>query len=406
MVNSTAPPEFSVFDLPPGSKGGLIVNFNIAFIVISTTLLFTRLYVRVFMVKALGLDDLLASIAYCILTTQSVFEILAVGVGSGTPMDEVPADRIPTFFSYLVTLQLLFFWATGTVRLSIAAFYPRLSQDKNYLRCIYAVSFVIIAVTLTAFLFELFECKHVPDLWNIAAPGRQCLDKSKEAPMMWSHSAIGIAVDVSLVILPIWVIYSKMKFSAKTVQVILVFCIGIFAIITGIVRLIINVNTDFTTDTTFKMARVAPWSDIEGHLGLWTACFPALQPLIRLASYKLGLRSTLSSTAKRSRTAGASGGGAAQKWLGSSSHHGRSHGGYMSFSSGDEFKEDTRAVAVGGTGTGLDGNSATDLELQDIEAARILDRDGGERTDPARNVIFKRTDVKVQIVDAKDHPDR
>lgn len=64
MDNSTAPPEFSVFDLPPGSKGGEIVNFNIAFIVISTTLLFTRLYVRGFMVKALGLDDLLASIAY------------------------------------------------------------------------------------------------------------------------------------------------------------------------------------------------------------------------------------------------------------------------------------------------------------------------------------------------------
>lgn len=157
------------------------------------------------------------------------------------------------------------------------------------------------------------------------------------------------------------------------------------------------------------MARVAPWTDIEGHLGLWTACFPALQPLIRLASYKLGLRSTLSSTAKRSRTAGASSG--APKWLSSGSHHRsglRSHG-YMSFSSGDDFKvEDTRSAVVvgGGTGTGLDGVSATDLELRDLEAARILDRDGGEHTDPARNVIFKRTDVKVQIVDARDHHDR
>ncbi|KAK9782718.1 hypothetical protein AB5N19_09298 [Seiridium cardinale] len=395
MSNSTGPGGFSVFNLPPDSQGSTLVNFNIAFIVISTTLLCTRLYIRGFMVKVLGLDDYLAVIAYAILTTQSVIEILAVGVGSGTHMDEVPPERLPTFFSYLVTLQILYFWGTGFVRLSIAAFYPRLSQDKIFLRCIYAVMTAIVAITLVAFFFELLECKHVPDLWDITAPGRQCLDKSKEAPMMWSHGAICIFLDICLVILPIWVIYSKMKFSAKTVQVILVFCIGIFGVITGVVRLIINVNTDFTTDTTYKMARVAPWTDIEGHIGLWTACFPALQPLIRLVSYKLGLRSTLNSTNKKSRTAGASGAGGTNKWMGSSSHGGaRSHG-YVSFS---DDKDDTRAMVVGGS-QGKD--STTDLELHDLEAARL-----GNRARASKNVIYKRTDVKVQIVDAKDQPEK
>ncbi|KAI1874004.1 uncharacterized protein JN550_002583 [Neoarthrinium moseri] len=390
-MSAPGPIEFTIFDLPADSKGSIQVNLNIALIVISSTLLFTRLYVRGFMVKVLGLDDLLAAIAYVILTAQAVLEILAVGVGSGTHMSEIPPQRIPTFFSYLVTLQLLYYWGTGIVRLSIAAFYPRLSHDRTFLRCIYAVSFVIISITLIAFFFELAECKHVPDLWDVTAPGRECLDKAKEAPMIWAHGAVGILIDICLVALPIWVIYSKMKFSAKTVQVILVFCVGIFGVITGIVRLIININTDFTTDTTYKMARVAPWTDIEGHIGLWTACFPALQPLIRLASYKLGFRSTLGSTNKKSRTGGTGTGG--NKWP--SSHGARSQG-YASF---NDDKDDTgsgRAIVTGGS---PGKRSLADLEMHDLESRRA---EGSTGTRLPRNAIYKRTDVKVQVMDTRD----
>lgn len=229
---------------------------------------------------------------------------------------------------------------------------------------VYGVGVVIILKTLAAFLFRLLECKDIKVLWLPPGSG-DCISKDAEAIMMWTHASFGIAVDFCLFALPIWVVHSKMIWSAKTIRVILIFCIGLFAVITGIVRLAIMVNTDFAIDTTYKMSTIAFWTDIEGHVGLWVACFPALQPLVRLVSFRLGLRSRLESGY---RSGGRSTGKNGSRPFNSSKN------GYLRSGNEDTFDGSSHKS------TGAIVSQRT-IELSDIEASKNNSPERGIRRD-------------------------
>lgn len=66
---------------------------------------------------------------------------------------------------------------------------------------------------------------------------------------MTGHAVVGIMADLVLMALPIWVIYTKMMFSRKKFQVILVFSVGVFVVVTGIVRLYYMKTLDFAVDS-------------------------------------------------------------------------------------------------------------------------------------------------------------
>ncbi|KAF5585220.1 uncharacterized protein FSUBG_12523 [Fusarium subglutinans] len=193
---------------------------------------------------------------------------------------------------------MLFFPALCFIRLSILAFIPRLRRDRAFMRWLWGIGAIIVLTTLAALLFFLLECRPIADLFDRMKPNRHCVSQKSEAHLLWAHSFIGILIDAALFGIPIWIIYKNMRFGSQAIKVILVFCVGLVAIVVGIIRLGFMMTTDFGVDTTYKMGRVAIWVSIELHVGLWCGSFPALQPLIRLVSYQVGLRSHLYSTDK------------------------------------------------------------------------------------------------------------
>ncbi|KAI1104738.1 hypothetical protein F4804DRAFT_332000 [Jackrogersella minutella] len=284
------------FSSTPDYHGDTEMGLNGWLIGFSTFFYGLRLYVRIAMTKSPGLDDGIAGIAYVLLVFLSVMDIHAVTFGSGTHLNYIPQDILSKFFEALAIQTLLYFWAVAMVRFAILAFLPRLAQDRSIGLISWAVAAIILAQTITAFVYRLTECTVLADDFKaLLSPGIHCVKLSAHNEMMIGHGVVGIAVDAILLLLPIWVICTRMMWSKKTLQIILVLSVGVFAVATGIIRVVLITTRDYYTDITFEMPFLGIWTNVEGHVGLWCGCFPALQPLIRIASAKLKLLGLINS---------------------------------------------------------------------------------------------------------------
>lgn len=156
--------------------------------------------------------------------------------------------------------------------------------------------------TVVCFVLVLNACSPISDLWNTTKTNRNCRPQRYQAHIAWANSAVGIFTDLCIMCLPIWIIVKNLRSSrTKALQVSLVFCVAFVSIICACIRLALIITIDLGVDTTFKFPRIAAWTEAELHLGFWVACVPAVKPLLRLASFRLGLRTSPDSTGHRGR---------------------------------------------------------------------------------------------------------
>ncbi|KAH7007529.1 hypothetical protein EDB80DRAFT_458080 [Ilyonectria destructans] len=270
-----------------GSEGHIIVNLNAFLIATTTVLVFTRLYVRFFMIKAHGWDDIIVLVTFPLVITVSAMEMVMVRYGSGSHLWTLSQEQLNAWFSLLSVNTLLIFLAGCFVRLSILAFLPRFCINDAHMKFVWATSAVTICTTLTALFVYTFACSPVYDAFHVEFPDVHCVANRTKGIMVLVHSIISTCLDVVLFGLPVWIVYTTMIFDPKAIKVILVFSFGFLAVIAGIVKTCMFLTTDFRTDTTYKAIRVCTWNVLEMHMGLWCASFPALQPLLRLVYTKL-----------------------------------------------------------------------------------------------------------------------
>ncbi|KAI0851359.1 hypothetical protein F5Y00DRAFT_20308 [Daldinia vernicosa] len=255
---------------------GWLIGFSTIFYAI-------RLYVRISITKSPGVDDALAGIAYMLLVTHCGMDIKAEFLGREIQLGTASEDVVAAFFESLTIQTLVYFWTVALVRLAILAFLPRIIRDRNITIISWVVALLILAQTLGAFLYRLFECDSMPDiLKSPTTKGLHCIDPNVHNSMMVGHAIVGVVMDAILLILPIWMICANMLWSKKMIQIILVFSVGLAAVVIGVVRVVIISNLDFSKATTYNLPSLGIWTNLESHIGLWCGCFPALQAILRI----------------------------------------------------------------------------------------------------------------------------
>ncbi|KAK7518545.1 hypothetical protein IWZ03DRAFT_422449 [Phyllosticta citriasiana] len=265
---------------------------------LSCFMMVCRVYARYFLLRIPGLDDALAIVAWIFLLGFTACDFTGTFYGSGQRKDHISPTSLRTRRKVIPSGLLMYFIASGLIRLSIAAFLPRLNRERRFLILVYVLALAIALTTVGSLCAYLFQCHPIRyllcplsedaflttgrALWLNKHAGINCISKPHERAIFSTHAALGIFYDIMLFLAPLWVLHQNMMFSVRLMRIVFVFAVGIFAIIAGIIRFAYIVKPRDSTKATHIAIRGAIWTNLEAHCGLWVACAPALQSLLRL----------------------------------------------------------------------------------------------------------------------------
>ncbi|KAF2228313.1 hypothetical protein BDZ85DRAFT_246696 [Elsinoe ampelina] len=204
-----------------------------AALVLVTVLLAVRLYVRKFMVKAMGKDDYLLIAAYFVFLGQTLFMFYYAA-------ELVRNGLAAEYFNSIIRIQfwgVLYLTILVLVRIAIAAFFLRVLPAPAFNWQRYTIIISVGLYTLFSIIYnfvQLFSCGDPLDVRN---PDPKCLDLDAMNALALVSTILNMLIDWLLTLLPATVIYKSSMSWRNKCQVMAVMMLGAVGSIISIVRI-------------------------------------------------------------------------------------------------------------------------------------------------------------------------
>jgi len=220
----TLPPLFAITE---DDHGGYVCVANYTLLILMVLLVVTRVFTRWYVVKFIKSDDVLLMVAAFLATLQSVFVQLAVNHGLGKRIKIVSDNDFVLYLKYEYAAQILIIAAMTAAKASLALLIQNLMAEGHSLLASRSLLGVIIGWGITSVFAIAFGCS-LPHPWDTTG---HCINLGA---LHDAISAINIATDAVLVLLPCLVFWTVQE-HMRRYRVTALFAIRILVcVITGI----------------------------------------------------------------------------------------------------------------------------------------------------------------------------
>lgn len=269
----------------PETRGPALIYVCIIFSGIGAILCAARVYSRLFITRAPGVDDIL--IVFGLVGSIALSVMVIIGnktYFSGRHVWDIPVSKFAGHRLNVWIAMWFFITASSFVKISVLLFYRRLSVkfSKVFLIATWVGIVYNIVYMLGFFMTLLLICDPVYAYWQSFDPvwatthEFRCNTEGLSLPASAGLSVLG---DLYSTLLPVFLIYHLDVPRRQKLALYALFALGFLAVAAGIVRTVLLyrlLNSEF--DFTWILWETWIWGVVELYVAIWAACAPALKP--------------------------------------------------------------------------------------------------------------------------------
>ncbi|KKY16107.1 putative polytopic membrane protein [Diplodia seriata] len=268
--------------------GDKISNVAITLLVISWIVVCLRCGVRLFLVKAFGVDDWLMLCCQIIYTIWGICLLLGAKAGMGHHMASLTPENIVLALKFFYACGGLYTFTTMLVKIAVGVFLLRVIVNPVQKYVIWGTLAVSSGYGVFMVVGSLLQCNPPAKFWNPSLEG-SCSNKTGGVWTGYLHAAISASVDFILAGIPFFMLRHSNLGWKKRVAIYLIMSLGSFAAITTLIRVRTIDDLSKSGDYLYNLKGIIVWSWVEPGVGIIAGSMATLRPLVRVVFEKTGI---------------------------------------------------------------------------------------------------------------------